>query len=127
MTKHAVVSLHNAERASYKAYVIGFLLSLACTMLAYLLTINHVLSKSWSLALIVGTLALIQAITQLTLFLHLGKESKPRFKLLVFSFMVVVVAILVGGTIWIMHNLTSRMMTTNQINTYMEKQDDGGL
>ncbi len=127
MSKEGLISVHNTDKASYKAYVTGFLLSLFCTLLAYLLTVNHVLSKSWALALVIATLALIQAVTQLTLFLHLGSESKPKFKLLVFSFMTIVVFILVAGSIWIMHNLNHRIMTPKQINTFMEKQDDGGL
>ena len=122
-----VVSLHNPERATYKAYLTGFLLSLLCTMVAYLLTVNHALSKNWALAIVIAVLALIQAITQLTLFLHLSSEAKPKLKLLVFAFMITVVLILVAGSIWIMHNLNYRMMTPTQINNYMVKQNDGGL
>jgi cytochrome o ubiquinol oxidase operon protein cyoD len=122
-----VVSIHDPERASYKTYLIGFGLSLLCTMVAYLLTVNHALSRNWALAIVIATLAIIQAVTQLTLFLHLGKEAKPKLKLTVFAFMLMVVLILIGGSIWIMHNLNNRMMTQTQINNYMEQQDDGGL
>lgn len=127
MSKAMVVSVHNPNQASYRAYVTGFLLSLACTLLAYSLTVNHVLSQNWAIALIVATLAIIQAITQLVLFLHLGKETKPRLKLVVFGFMITVVLILVGGSIWIMHNLNHRMFLPSQIDKYMKQQDDSGL
>jgi len=46
----------------------------------------------------------------LIFFLHLGIESKPRWNLLVFYFMVVVLAILLYGSFWIMSNLDYRMM-----------------
>jgi cytochrome o ubiquinol oxidase operon protein cyoD len=127
MSRRSVVSLHDPERATYRSYVIGFVLSLFCTMLAYLLTINHVLSQNWALAIVVAALAIIQAVTQLSLFLHVGHEAKPRLKLLVFGFMLTVVVILISGSIWIMHNLNNRQMTPSQINNYMEQQDDGGL
>jgi cytochrome o ubiquinol oxidase subunit IV len=122
-----IVSSHELSQAKYKSYVIGFGVSLACTLSAYLLVINHLLSANWALALIVGGLALIQAIVQLTLFLHLGQEAKPKFKLLVFGFMLSVVIILISGSIWIMYSLNYRMMTPSRINNYMQSQDDGGL
>ena len=127
MNKQSIVSLHDPERPTYRSYVIGFVLSLVCTMAAYLLTVNHVLSQSWALAIVIAVLAITQAVTQLTLFLHVGHEAKPRIKLLVFGFMLTVVLILVGGSIWIMHNLNGRQETPAQINNYMEQQDDGGL
>ncbi len=119
-----VISLHEPS-SSYKSYVVGFVLSLICTLSAYVLVVNNLVSKKWGLALIVSTLALMQFITQLTLFLHLGKETKPRLRLLVFSFMVGVVVILVGGSIWIMYNLNYHMLTPSQINNYVKKQDGG--
>lgn len=127
MSKASIVSLHDPDKPTYRSYVIGFVLSLICTMVAYLLTINHVLSKNWALAIVIAVLAITQAATQLILFLHVGREAKPKLKLLVFGFMMVVIVILISGSIWIMHNLNYRMMTPTKINNYMEQQDDGGL
>lgn len=120
-----IVSAHALEKGSYRTYTIGFLLSLFCTLSAYILVVNHVINQKWALALVVAVFALIQFVTQLTLFLHLGLEAKPRLKLLVFGFMISVVIILVGGSIWIMYNLNYRMMTPSQINSYMKQQDGG--
>jgi cytochrome o ubiquinol oxidase subunit IV len=117
--------LAKTEPSGYANYVVGFILSLVCTLSAYFMVTNHYLSNKWALAGLVGALALIQFIVQITLFLHLGKEKSPRFKLLVFAFMLTVVLILVGGSIWIMYNLNYRMMSPNQINKYMNAQDGG--
>lgn len=125
MNKAKVISAtHELEQGSYKTYTIGFLVSLVLTLASYLLVINHVLSGRWAMVFIVAALALTQAVVQLTLFLHLGSESGPKFRLLVFSFMMSVVLILVAGSLWIMHNLNYRM-TTQQINNYMNSQDGG--
>jgi cytochrome o ubiquinol oxidase operon protein cyoD len=120
-----IIGEHSPIQGSYKSYVIGFLLSLACTLIAYTLVTHNALSGKWALAILVAVLALIQFFTQMTLFLHLGHESKPKYKLLVFGFMVTVVLILVSGSIWIMYNLNYHMMTPSQINNYMSKQDGG--
>jgi cytochrome o ubiquinol oxidase subunit IV len=110
-----------------QTYVVGFVLSLILTLVAYLFVEIHVssyyetFSHTLLVPLIIG-LALVQFIVQLVFFLHLGTESKPRWKLLVFGFMVVVVGILVLGSLWIMSNLNYHM-TTQQINSYMNSQD----
>lgn len=109
---------------SYKPYILGFILSLICTLSAYLLVKSNMLSRKWSIAYLVAVLALVQFCVQLRLFLHLGLEKKPKFKLLVFFFMIIVVLILVGGSIWIIQNLNYRM-TPNQINKYIKSQTGG--
>jgi len=115
-----LTSFHDTEKTTLKNYVIGFTLS------AYLLVVNHAVSGKWALAIVVGALALIQFVVQITLFLHLGQEAKPKFKLLVFSFMLLVVIILVGGSIWIMYNLNYRQqLTPSQVNQYLKSQDGG--
>ena len=109
--------------ASLKSYVTGFVWSIGLTLVAYdLVTQNH-FSHTALIATIVA-LALLQAVIQLLYFLHLGTETKPRWKLVVFLFMLMVVVILVFGSLWIMNNLNYRM-TPQQINAYMNNQGGG--
>lgn len=117
------MSKQRAADVSLRSYVIGFGLSLVLTLTSYLLVAHHTLARQ---GLIVATavLALTQFFVQMIYFLHLGAEAKPRWKLLVFGFMTVVVLILVIGSLWIMTNLNYRM-TPDQINQYMKSQDGG--
>lgn len=85
-------------------YIIGFVLSLALTFAAYLLVINQYFSEQVTIASIM-VLAIVQLLVQLIFFLHLGSESKPRLKLAIFSFTLLVVLIVVGGSIWVMSHL----------------------
>lgn len=119
-----VVSQHETSRASYGSYVTGYILSLICTLTAYLLVIHFSLSK-WVLIYVLAGLAIIQFLVQMKLFLHLGIEAKPKLKLIVFGFMILVVLILVFGSLWIMYNLNYRMPTQSQIDNYMQAQDGG--
>ena len=94
---------------SVRSYTIGFVASVAITLLAFYLAQNPSgLSANHLLYTIFG-LALLQLIVQLVFFLHLGKEEKPRLNLMVFSFMLIVVVIIVGGSLWIMDNLNYNM------------------
>lgn len=93
-----------------KSYIIGFVSSLFLTLIVFGLVMQHVETRHVAIghevlvpAIII--LAITQLIVQLVCFLHLGRESKPRYNLTVFAFMLLVVVLLVGGSLWIMTNL----------------------
>ena len=117
---NVTVAEHETDRGTLRTYVIGFVASIVLTLGAYLLVAHHLLSRRLLIAAVIG-LALVQFLVQLLFFLHLGRESKPRWKLMVALFMVMVVLILVFGSLWIMTNLNYRM-SPEQINTYMNNQ-----
>lgn len=100
MKKSDITSPH----ATLSTYVIGFVFSLYLTLTAYWFTTNNALSEQLLIAMIIS-LAIVQFFIQAWFFLHIGKEARPRWNLLIFSFMIMVVAILVGGSLWIMANL----------------------
>ncbi|MFA5004032.1 MAG: cytochrome o ubiquinol oxidase subunit IV [Candidatus Saccharimonadales bacterium] len=114
-----------------KAYVSGFVLSVALTLGAYAIVYAHVHSGHVVIShavVIVSVLAFapVQMVVQLLFFLHLGAENKPRWRQMTLIFAVLVVLIVVVGSLWIMRNLDYRM-TPKQINQYMYDQADGGL
>lgn len=120
---------HEHDQATLGLYVSGFILSLAFTLTSFALVEAHVHSmyRDFSNVFLIGTtmiLALAQFFAQLYFFLHLGRETKPRWKLLVLAFMILVVLIIVLGSIWIMYNLNYHM-TPQQMNTYMLNQNGG--
>src|SRR5690349_10067385 len=92
-------------------YVIGFCLSVLLTLSAAALAWMHAarshqfLSHELLMVLFV-VFAVMQLLVQLHFFLHLGEERRPRWNFMALWFAAVVVAILVGGTLWIMHNLS---------------------
>ena len=97
------------EYGRFRSYAFGFLWSVVLTFAAYLLVTKKILSGPM-LDVSVALLAIVQAAIQLVLFLHLGKEEKPRWNLMVFLFMLLVVVVLVFGSIWIMNNLNYQLM-----------------
>lgn len=108
---------------SLTAYIIGFVLSIVLTLIAFGFAYMHILSDhtfpthEMLLPLLIG-LALVQLGVQLVFFLHLGREEKPKWNLLASLFALFVVFILVGGTLWIMHNLAHNQHgTLNDIYT----------
>lgn len=118
---------HETDRPTLGLYISGFILSLVFTLGSFFLVEAHLHHNNYSRAFLIGAtavLALAQFFVQLYCFLHLGHETRPRWKLLVLIFMILVVLILVFGSLWIMYNLNYHM-TSQQMNTYMRHQDGG--
>ncbi|MFZ0565330.1 MAG: hypothetical protein WAM28_04010 [Chlamydiales bacterium] len=94
---------------SFKPLIWGSLISLACLLAAYFIVVEQLLVH-WVLLTTVIGLGTVQAIVQIVLFLQIGLESKPRWSIMVFLFMLLIIVVLVSGTLWIMHNLDYNVM-----------------
>ena len=114
---------HDSEAlwpVSFRSYFVGLFLSLILTLATYFLVDRHMLEPI-HLVIVINALAIIQAAVQLYYFLHLGQEEPPRRNFLVFSFMVMVLIILVFGSLWIMYNLNYNMVPQIDINAYLKR------
>ncbi len=95
--------------ASYRGYYLGFLLCFLFSSASFGLVAFTTLPTTTLRYILIG-LALIQAAIQLRLFLHLGKEEKPRWESVVFYLMLIILLIISIGTLWIMFDLNVRTM-----------------
>lgn len=93
---------------------IGFALSVLLTLSAYLVVVEKLIPGSLVVAAII-LLALMQFVVQMIFFLHLDKESGPRWNLIIFLSTISVVLIVVVGSLWIMNNLNHNMMPNMNI------------
>lgn len=109
-----------------EAYLAGFILSLLLTVTAFICVINKVFTGR-ILVLTVIALAIAQLLVQLVFFLHLANEKKPRLNLLVFGFMLLVVGIIVGGSLWIMQHLDYNMMPHQMDEHMLDQYEKGGI
>ncbi|MET1032930.1 MAG: cytochrome o ubiquinol oxidase subunit IV [Candidatus Saccharimonadales bacterium] len=120
------LSTRPQHTSTLRAYVTGFALSLMLTAAAYVSVVNEVLTGTMLIA-IITCLAIAQLLVQLVFFLHLQRETKPRLNLMVFSFMLIVVGIIVIGSLWIMHNLDYNMMPHDMNERMLEEYRKGGI
>lgn len=107
---------------SAASYTVGFVLSLLLTLLPYFVVTDKVLD-GWALTFYLIAFALAQLYVQLFFFLHLGRETRPRWNLLAFIFMILIVTILVFGTLWIMGNLNYQVMSPREVETYIQYEE----
>lgn len=111
------------------SYVSGFVLSIMLTLAAYFLVVQHVSSahETFSHTFLIGAvvaLAFVQLGVQLVFFLHMGRDAKPHWNLIVFLYAFLLVVIIVAGSLWVMYHLNYNMMRMSpaESDTYMLNQ-----
>ena len=98
---------HGGAHGSRKSYTIGFLLATALTLVPFGLVMSH---ASIGTPLIIAVFALAQIGVHVVYFLHVNRSAAQRWNLAALVFTAIVVCIILGGSIWIMHNLYVNMM-----------------
>ena len=91
-----------------RGYLTGFVLAVVLTVVPFALVATRALDVVRTLILI-GLLALTQAIVHLHYFLHLDLRPSSRERLVALAFAAFIVFIMAGGTFWIMADLNYRM------------------
>lgn len=105
---HHVRSPHGNEQKTTQSYIIGFLLSLAFTIVPYCMVVQK-LALGTSLLIAILGIAVLQMLVQIFFFLHLGRGPKPLYNVVFFAFTVGAIMVVVGGSIFIMNNLYASM------------------
>ncbi len=91
------------------AYVTGLMLCLVLTLMAFALVYSHQLN-TLMLDATLAALAIIQLVVQCVCFLRLNLSKEGQWNVLPFLFALLIIAILAGGSLWIMANLNYFMM-----------------
>ena len=106
---HAAVSEGGASHGTYASYLTGFALAVLLTAIPFWLVMSRSLPEATIVAIILP-LAAVQMLVHLHYFLHLDFSSAQRWNLAAFAFTAVVIVLIIGGSIWIMYNLSQRTM-----------------
>ena len=101
---------HNeGNHGSVKSYMIGFVLSIILTAIPFGLAMSPSLPKNLTVLIIVA-MAVIQVVVHLVYFLHMDRSKEQRSNVSTFLFTVMVIALLVGLSLWIMFSIHFEMM-----------------
>lgn len=117
ITEHKQTNTHG----SVSSYIIGFILSILITIAAYIPVYVHqtsaheVFSHAFLIPFVL-ILAFVQLTVQLWFFLHIGKESGPRWNLAFFVSTFGLVLLVVVMSIWIMNHLNTNMTPADMTN-----------
>ena len=105
---HASTSDTHAAHGTYASYLTGFALSAVLTAIAFGVVMVPVLSRSATIVVVTAA-GLVQICVQNFFFMHLNRRSE-RWNFISFFFTVLIIAIVVGGSLWIMYHLNRNMM-----------------
>lgn len=109
MSEHDVTNQSHEEHGTVWSYVVGFGLSLICTLIPYYLVTHKTLAGSQPLLMAILAFAFVQVVIQVVFFLHIGRGPKPRWNLYFFIATLAIVAMVVGGSVLIINNLHYNM------------------
>jgi cytochrome o ubiquinol oxidase subunit IV len=101
--------IRDSWHGSLKGLIFGLIISLVLTGSSFLVVWLHPISHSLVKVLLLVN-ALFQALIQVGFFLHVGKESKPKWRLVFFILVAGALAVILLGSVWIMYSLNSRVM-----------------
>jgi cytochrome o ubiquinol oxidase subunit IV len=114
---HPLPEFNPKGAKNFKAYIVGFVVSLLLTLASFALmamhldTAGHVhLFSKLGLYVALLVLAFLQLFVQVTCFLRLNASKDGRWDLMPFIFTLFVVFIVIGGSVWIMFSLNYHMM-----------------
>ncbi|UJF35873.1 cytochrome o ubiquinol oxidase subunit IV [Paenibacillus hexagrammi] len=94
-------SHHHESHGSMKSYVIGFVLSIVLTIIPLVVVMNHMLTKTGTVFLIL-VMAVLQFVVQLFFFMHIREGENARWNVMALIFGLVILLTIVAGSIWIM-------------------------
>jgi cytochrome o ubiquinol oxidase operon protein cyoD len=108
MSQSAIDST-GVSRGSLKSYLTGFILALILTGIPFALVMSGTFPISATLTGILSA-GIVQILVHLHYFLHLDTSSEGRWNVVALLYTFFIMALFVGGSLWIMYNLHWRMM-----------------
>ena len=100
----------HASHGSLRGYLTGFTLAAILTIIPFWLVMGHVIANPIVTIVLVLGLAAVQIVVHVIYFLHLDTKSENGWNMLAFIFMIVLVVIVLGASVWVMYNENANMM-----------------
>lgn len=117
----------DTSNSYYVRYGVSFSGALIVTYLAFF-AVMYDWMQGTMLAIYLLTLATVQFIFQLFVFLHVANEKKPRFTLWSVVYGILMIVVIVAASLWIMWNMNYNMhYSPEQMEDYMLEQNKKGF
>ena len=101
---------HDTLHITVGRYVTGFVLSVVLTAIPFWLVMGGVFEKSSTTAIVILLIGAVQIVVHMVYFLHMNPRSEGGWTMMALIFTLVLVAITLAGSLWVMHHLNTNMM-----------------
>ncbi|MCD2185371.1 cytochrome o ubiquinol oxidase subunit IV [Rhizobium sp. GN54] len=101
---------HDAGHGSLRTYLIGFVLAAILTAIPFWLVMGEVFENKLVTAVLIMIFAAVQIVVHMVCFLHMNARSEGGWTIMALIFTLIIVAIMLAGSFWVMHHLNTNMM-----------------
>ena len=98
------------SHATLRGYLTGFGLSVILTAIPFWLVMTGAVGSKALTAIIIVAFAVVQIVVHMVYFLHMDPRSEGGWSLLALLFTLILVAIALTGSLWVMYHLDTNMM-----------------
>ena len=99
-----------ADHGSMKSYMTGFVLAVILTVIPFWLVMGNAFTNSATAGIVILALAAVQVVVHMVYFLHMNSKSEGGWNMLALLFTVLIVAIMMAGSLWVMYHMNHNMM-----------------
>ena len=113
---HSAEHGHEADtmHATLRGYLTGFALSVILTAIPFWLVMSGTIGDQQAVAFIVMAFAAVQIVVHMIFFLHMDTHAQGGWIMLALIFTLIMVAIALIGSLWVMYHLNVNMMPSMQ-------------
>ena len=98
------------HEGSLKGYLTGFVLAAILTVIPFWLVMGGVFTDSRTAGIVLLAIGAVQVVVHMIYFLHMNTKSEGGWTMLALIFTLLLVAIALAGSLWVMHHLNVNMM-----------------
>ena len=108
---HGGHAAHGDEgyHATFKGYVVGFLLSAVLTAIPFWLVMGKVFANPTVTTFVILGFAIVQIYVHMVFFLHMTSKAEGGWTWMSLIFTLVLVVITLSGSLWVMYHLKTNM------------------
>ncbi|MEM1161685.1 MAG: cytochrome o ubiquinol oxidase subunit IV [Pseudomonadota bacterium] len=115
MSDHSQDAAAHDAPASYRSYLVGFVLAVILTVIPFWIVMAEVqISLGWAL-FVIFSLGAIQILVHVHYFLHVTLGAEDGWQAMSMIFTAVVLVIILAGSIWVMLHLHENMMPAHDL------------
>ncbi len=96
--------------ATLRGYLTGFILSVILTAIPFWLVMAGPIDSKQTTAIVIMAFAVVQIVVHMIFFLHMDARSEGGWSLMALLFTLILVAIALTGSLWVMYHLNTNMM-----------------
>lgn len=98
------------DHFTVKGYLAGFAAAAILTAIPFWIVMTGAIANQTVARVAVGVLAVVQILVHTFAFLHVNARAQGGWTLVAYVFTAVLIAITIGGSVWIMYHLNLNMM-----------------